>query len=122
MVSGAVRTARWQVQLDAGRDDGPDASWRSASTWVTLPLRGESTTLALRADLLDDEGGARTSGALGFPVHGGQRVGSLTATLGVRVPGGVWIRPEARWDRSSLAAFDGGHDQWSVGMAVAFVD
>lgn len=109
------------LQLDAGREEALDAEWRAAGLWLRIPVSARSE-LALRADALDDEDGARTSGALGFPVHDGQRLMSLTATLALRPAAGVLVRPELRWDRSDLAVFQGGKQQltWAVGATFTF--
>ena len=120
LLAGAtVRGVALTLQLDAGREEALDADWRAAGLWARVPLR-EALELCLRADALDDPDGARTSAAVGLPVNDGQRIGSLTATLGLRTVAGALIRPELRWDRSDLPAFDGHHAQWTCALGAAF--
>lgn len=109
------------LQLDQGRDDAVHADWWAAGLWATLALH-PGTSLALRADYLDDADGARTSGALGYPALNGQRLGSLTATLNFHPVDGFMIRPEIRYDRSNQAAFDANDDQvtYAIGMSYTF--
>lgn len=107
------------LQLDAGREEALDADWRAAGLWVRIAVRRD-VDLALRGDVLDDAGGARTSRALGWPAHDGQRLVSLTGTLGVRVVPGALIRPELRYDRSDLPAFAGHQEQWTYALGAAF--
>lgn len=115
---GAVRAT---VQLDVGRESALDARWRAAGVWLVLPLR-TGIDVALRADVLEDRDGARTSGALGFPALEGQTLSSFTATLGIRTLPGAVIRPELRYDRSDHAVFAGAKEQWTaaVGLALLF--
>jgi len=109
------------VQLDQGRDDAVSASWWGAGVWATLSFN-PSASLALRADVVDDSDGARTSGALGYPAVGAQQLSSLTATLNLRPVAGILVRPEIRYDHSDQAAFDGHHEQlaFAVGAACTF--
>jgi hypothetical protein len=97
-----------------------DATWWAAGAWVTYDF-SSSLGLALRGDYVNDEDGARTSGAFGFPVNTGQRFGSATATLNIRSWPNAVVRPEVRYDRSTLTAFNGQRDQVSVALAVAYV-
>jgi hypothetical protein len=106
------------LQIDAGREEALDAEWRAAGLWVVIPLR-ENYDLAVRAEALDDVDGVRTSGALGFPAHGGQKLYGVTGTLAVRAIAGALVRPEIRYDRSDIAAFDGEKDQWTVALGAA---
>jgi hypothetical protein len=109
------------VQLDDGRDDAVSATWWGAGAWLTLALDA-ATSLALRADVLDDSNGARTSGVLGYPALSAQRLASLTATLNFRPVTGFMVRPEVRYDHSDQAAFDANHDQmtYAIGAACTF--
>ena len=77
--------------------------------------------LALRGDYVNDVNGARTSGAMGFPAHTGQKFGSATATLNIRTWPNAIVRPEVRYDRSALAAFNAKKDQVSVALGVAYL-
>jgi len=70
---------------------------------------------------VNDENGARTSGILGFPANTGQRFGSATATLNVRAWPGALVRPEVRYDRSTLPAYAGRRDQVTFALAVAYL-
>ena len=121
------RATAW-VQADYGREDAnpalPDptrnAQWWGIGAWVKYDVL-PSADLAVRADYLDDEGGARTSGVLGLPANLGQRLGSGTITLNIHAWSGAMVRPEVRYDRSSLAAFGGKRGQWTGGLSVADV-
>src|SRR5437867_7204330 len=81
-----------------------DAQWWAAGAWVTYDFTS-SLGLAVRGDYVNDENGARTSGVLGFPPNAGQKFGSGTATLNIRAWPSAVVRPEVRYDRSTLAAF-----------------
>lgn len=108
------------LQGDVGQEEGIDAQWWAAGAWLVLGLR-PGYDLALRADVLDDEDGARTSGALGYPAHDGQRLTTATATLNIRVFDGALVRPEVRYDQSTLDAFDGHDSQVTFALGAAFV-
>lgn len=121
------KAAVW-LQGDLGREQAnaalPDparhAAWWALGGWVTYDF-DSSLSLALRADYLNDENGARTSGFLGFPVNVGQRLASATATLNVRAWPGALVRPEVRYDQSSLPAFDGRRAQVTLALSVAYL-
>ena len=74
---------------------------------------------------MNDEDGARTSlspvGPSGFPANTGQKFGSGTATLNIRAWPSAVVRPEVRYDRSTLAAFDGKKDQVTLALGVAYL-
>jgi len=101
-------------------DPTQDAKWWALGGWVTYDVTG-TVGLALRGDYVNDENGARSSGTLGFPVNTGQKFGSGTATLNIKAWPSAVVRPELRYDRSTLAAFNGKKDQISVALAVAYV-
>ncbi len=102
-------------------DSTHDAVWWAAGGWLTF-APGQAVLLALRGDYVADLAGARTSGVLGFPALGGQRLGSVTATLNLRAWPHTLVRPEVRWDRSSLAqAFAGRRQQASVALSIAYL-
>ena len=77
--------------------------------------------LALRGDYVNDQNGARTNGVFGFLPNTGQKFGSGTATLNIRAWPNALVRPEVRYDRSTLATFNGKKDQVSVALAVAYL-
>jgi len=106
------------VQVDAGFEDGIDASWWGAGLWWSIPV-GPGVTLALRGDRIDDFDGARTSGVLGFPALDAQRLDSVTATFNYRPVPDLIVRPEVRWDRSSHAVYNGAHEQATVALGIA---
>ncbi len=122
-----AHTSAW-VQADYGSEDANpalpdprrDAHWWALGTWIKYGVLS-SVDLAVRADYLNDENGARTSGVLGLPPNLGQRLGSGTVTLNIRAWPDAMIRPEVRYDRSSLQAFNGTRDQWTMGMSIAYV-
>src|SRR5881296_1099175 len=97
-----------------------DAQWWAAGAWVTYDFTS-SLGLAVRGDYVNDENGARTSGVLGFPPNAGQKFGSGTATLNIRAWPSAVVRPEVRYDRSTLAAFAGKKDQVTLALGVAYL-
>jgi len=97
-----------------------DAQWWAVGGWVTYDASA-SFGLALRGDYVDDRDGARTSGVFGFPANTGQKFGSGTATLNIRAWPNAVVRPELRYDRSTLAAFDGRKNQLTLALAVAYL-
>ncbi len=121
------KSAVW-LQGDYGREQAnaalpvstKDARWWAAGAWVTYDF-SSSLGLALRGDYVNDEDGARTSGSYGFLPNAGQKFGSGTATLNIRAWPSAVVRPEVRYDRSTLAPFDGKKDQVTVALAVAYL-
>jgi len=125
------QAAVW-IQGDYGReqanaalpDPTQDAKWWSLGGWVTYDF-GSSLGLALRGDYVNDENGARTSlspiGPSAFPFNTGQKFGSGTATLNIRAWPNAVVRPEVRYDRSTLAAFDGKKDQVTLALGVSYL-
>jgi hypothetical protein len=103
-------------------DPTQDAKWWALGAWVTYDFSG-TLGLALRGDYVNDENGARSSfnGLVGFPANTGQKFGSGTATLNIKAWPSAVVRPELRYDRSTLAAFRGKKDQVSVALAVAYL-
>ena len=97
-----------------------DAQWWAAGAWVTYDFTS-SVSLALRGDYVNDQNGARSSGVLGFLPNTGQKFGSGTATLNIKTWPSAVVRPELRYDWSTLAAFDGKKDQITVALAVAYL-
>ena len=77
--------------------------------------------LALRGDYVNDQNGARTSGSFGFPANVGHKLGSATATLNVHAWPNAIVRPEIRYDRSTLAAFGGQQTQVTFALAVTYL-
>jgi hypothetical protein len=84
---------------------GTKAKWWGAGVWLTYEV---STILAVaaRGDYVDDKNGVRTSGVFGFPANTRQKFGSGTLTLNIKKWENALIRPEIRYDRSSLAVYD----------------
>jgi len=125
------QAAVW-VQADYGTEQANaalpeparDATWWALGGWVTYDF-SSSLGLALRGDYVNDENGARTSlspvGPSGFPANTGQKFGSGTATLNIRAWPSAVVRPEVRYDRSTLAAFDGKKDQVTLALGVAYL-
>src|SRR6267142_3259425 len=111
------KAAVW-VQADYGKEQS--VSWSALGGWITYDLSA-AVGVALRADYVDDKNGARTSGVLGFPATTGQRFGSATATLNVRAWPGALVRPELRYDRSTIYAFDASKDQFTAALAVVYI-
>ena len=100
-------------------DPSRDAAWYAVGAWLVRDF-SPTVGLALRGDYVDDRDGARTSGVLGFPANTGHRFGSATATLNLRSWAGLLLRPEVRYDRSNLAAYDGEQDQLSLALSAAY--
>jgi putative OmpL-like beta-barrel porin-2 len=121
------KAALW-VQGDYGReqanavlpDPTQDAKWWALGAWVTNDF-SSTLGLALRADYVNDQNGARTSGLFGFSPNTGQKFGSGTATLNIRSWPNAVVRPELRYDRSTLATFNGKKDQVTVALGVAYL-
>src|SRR5437667_333858 len=121
------KAAVW-VQGDYGKeqanaalpDPTQDAQWWALGGWVTYDF-STSLGLALRGDYVNDQDGARTNGVFGFPANTGQKFGSGTATLNIRAWPDAVVRPELRYDRSTLAAFAGQKDQVTFALAVAYL-
>ena len=120
-------TQLW-LQGDYGREQAngalptptQDARWWALGGWLTHDL-STSLGLALRGDYVNDENGARTSGSLGYPANAGHKLGSATATLNIRTWPNAVVRPEVRYDRSTLPAFGGKKDQVSIALGVAYL-
>jgi Putative beta-barrel porin-2, OmpL-like. bbp2 len=120
--------AQLWVQADYGQeqanaalpDPTQDAKWWAFGAWVTNDF-SSTLGLALRADYVNDESGARTSNVLGFAPNTGQKFGSGTATLNIRSWPNAVVRPELRYDRSNLATFNGKKDQITVALGVAYL-
>ena len=103
-------------------DPTQDAKWWALGGWVTYDLSA-TVGLALRGDYVDDQNGARTNATLGFPASTGasNKFGSATATLNIKTWPSALLRPELRYDRSTLAAFGGKKDQITVAMALTYL-
>ena len=118
------------LQGDYGEEQdalGPDlkAKWWGASLWATYDV-SPALTVALRGDYVDDKNGFRTSGVLGYPANARNKFGSGTLTLNIKRWASALIRPEIRYDRSNLAAFqdsDGGvhKDQFSFALGASYL-
>src|SRR5438309_2221228 len=101
-------------------DPTQDAKWWALGSWVTYDF-SSSLGLALRGDYVNDQNGARTSGVFGFSPNTGQKFGSGTATLNIRSWPNAVVRPELRYDRSTLATFNGKKDQITVALGVGYL-
>src|SRR5213592_2665101 len=103
-------------------DPTQDAKWWALGGWVTYDFN-TTLGLAVRGGYVNDENGARSSfnGLVGFPVNTGQKFGSGTATLNIRAWPDAVVRPEVRYDRSTLQAFAGKKDQVTVALGVAYL-
>src|SRR5213596_3953264 len=101
-------------------DPTQDAKWWALGGWVTYDF-SSAVGLALRGDYVNDENGARTNGAFGFLPNTGQKFGSGTATLNIRAWPSAVVRPEVRYDRSTLRTFAGEKDQVTFALAVAYL-
>jgi hypothetical protein len=110
-----------QEQANAAlADPTQDAKWWSLGVWVTNDF-SSTLGLALRGDYVNDQNGARSSTVLGFGPNTGQKFGSGTVTLNIRSWPNAVVRPEVRYDRSTLGAFNGKKDQVTVALGVAYL-
>jgi hypothetical protein len=118
-------------QLDYGHEDANsalprsgDAKWYAGGLWLSYDFC-EKMGVAVRADYLKDEDGARTSGSpftAPFPVNRGQDLSSLTLTLNWKPIKDLQVRPEIRWDHSSGDLFRGHRSgQFTAGVGVAYL-
>jgi hypothetical protein len=125
-------------QVDYGTEDASealpvptnDAEWFAAALWATVDFTPE-VGIGLRADYFNDMDGARTSNSpftAPFPANTGQEVGNGTLTLNIRAWENALIRPEVRYDKSSLDdAFgvdddgEGRDDQFTFSLSAAFL-
>jgi len=116
------------LQADYGRemanlnlpDSTRDAQWWATGAWISHDFT-PAIGMGARGDYMADMNGARTSGVLGVPVNAGQRVYSATVTLNVRSWTGAIVRPEVRYDGSTIAAFGGYKGQLTAGLGVAYL-
>jgi hypothetical protein len=121
------------VQGDYGREENlvggtDDAEWWAGGVWVSYAFN-DKVGVAVRGDYLKDKDGARTSGVIGFPAHGGQDLTSLTLTLNLTPVKNLQVRPELRWDHTSADLFGSRHsgaaggraNQFTAGMGVAYL-
>src|SRR5690349_8716776 len=104
-------------------DPTQDAKWWALGGWVTYDFT-PAMGLALRGDYVNDENGARSTVnavGVGFPVNQGQKFGSATATLNIRSWPNAIVRPELRYDHSTLTAFNGEKNQFTFAFGVAYL-
>jgi hypothetical protein len=97
------------VQGDYGEESdalgpGLKAKWWALGGWVSYDV-SPAFNLALRGDYVHDKDGFRTSGVLGYPANPRNKFGSGTVTLNIKQWDSALIRPEIRYDRSSLETF-----------------
>jgi hypothetical protein len=126
----AGKQATLVLQGDYGEEQdalgpGLKATWWGASLWATYDV-SPALTVALRGDYVDDKNGFRTSGALGYPANARNKFGSGTLTLNIKRWDSALIRPELRYDRSNLAAFedsDGGlhKEQFTFALGASYL-
>jgi len=125
VVQKAGPKATVYLQGDYGEESdafGPDlkAKWWAAGLWATYDV-SPALTVAVRGDYVDDKDGFRTSGVLGYPANLRNKFGSGTLTLNIKKWDSALIRPEIRYDRSSLTAFedsDGGFHKDQITFAL----
>ena len=113
------------VQVDYGQEGGVGprggpATWHAVGVWLTYEL-SRASGIGIRADYACDCDGARTSGVLGFPMHAGQRLTGVTATLNLHRGSHGLFRPELRYDRSTLPVYDGRHWQLTGAIALSYI-
>jgi hypothetical protein len=128
LLSRKLGSTQLWVQGDYGREQAnaalptptQDAEWWAIGGWVSYAVN-PSFGVALRGDYVNDANGARTSGSMGFPANTGHKFGSATATLNIHAWPNAVVRPEVRYDRSTLAAFNARKDQVSVALGLAYL-
>jgi hypothetical protein len=105
-------------------DPTSDAEWWAAGLWATYDFTS-AVGVGLRADYFDDQDGARTSNApitAPLPANTGNELTSLTATLNVRAWERTLVRPEVRYDHSTVPnAFGDSDDQVTFGVSAAYI-
>jgi len=116
-------------QGDYGAEDnaapaGGDAEWWALGLWGKYDFT-EKYGIGVRADYMDDIDGARTSGSpftAPYPANNGNKVWTLTVAGNLRPWENVLIRPEIRYDDSSLSnAYGDDSSQVSIGASVAYI-
>lgn len=119
-------------QFDYGQEDAnpvlpdstQDAEWWAAALWATVDFTPH-VGVGLRADYFNDMDGARTSGApftAPFPANTENEFGNLTLSLNIRAWENALIRPELRWDKSSVEdAFGDDDSQVTFSLSTAFL-
>jgi hypothetical protein len=113
-------------QFDWGEEqgarlDGGKAHWAAYGLWASYDLL-PVVNLAVRGDYVDDKDGARSTAAFtGAQADERHRFGSGTLTVNIKVWGSALLRPEIRYDRSSLVVFDGSKDQLSFGIGASYL-
>lgn len=120
-------TSLW-LQGDYGHETAgpllPDstrgASWWGGSAWLAYSV-SPTVQLALRGDYVNDMNGARTSGVLGYLSNTAQKFSSATATLNLKSWPHTLVRPEIRYDHSTLAAYGGRTNQVSFALSAAYL-
>jgi hypothetical protein len=113
-------------QFDWGEEqgarlDGRKARWAAYGVWATYDLL-PVLNVAVRGDYVDDKDGARSTAAFtGAQADERHQFGSGTLTVNIKVWGSALLRPEIRYDRSSLVVFDGSKDQLSFGIGASYL-
>jgi len=105
-------------------DPNDDAQWWALGLWGLYDMT-DNLGIGFRADYFDDQDGARTSGApftAPYPVNTDNEMWSLTVSLNSKLWEHVLIRPEVRYDHSSVHdAFGDSKSQFTLGMSVAYI-
>jgi hypothetical protein len=101
-----------------------DAQWLAGGLWATYDFTPK-WGIGLRADYFNDKDGARTSLApftAPFPLNTHNEFESYTLTLNCRQWNNLLLRPELRYDHSSVSkAFGESRDQFTVGMSATYL-
>ncbi len=122
------KTSVW-IQGDWGKekanaalpDPTQDASWWAVGGWLAVDL-SPKVSFAGRADYLEDTQGARTAAAfLLLNPAAGHKLWSLTGTLNLKSWSNALVRPEVRYDHSSVQVFNGKDGQVSIALSVAYL-
>jgi len=119
-------------QFDYGHEDAnaalpkptKDAQWLAGGVWATYDFTPK-WGIGFRADYLNDMDGARTSLApftAPFPLNTHNELTSVTLTLNCRQWVNLLLRPEIRYDHSSVKnAFGDTADQVTLGFSAAYL-
>ncbi len=101
-----------------------DAEWYAVGAWLIYDFT-DKIELAFRQDYLKDREGSRVAAVFGttdpLPVGVTPELYSSTVTLNLKPVNNFQFRPEFRWDHSDKDLYNGVHDQFTLGVGVAYL-
>lgn len=117
------------VQADVGGEDGltdggtGKAMWQALGGWLTVAA-SPKLSVAFRGDWVNDPDGVRTSNGF-YPAAAARAFGSGTVTVNIKSVEHLLVRPELRWDHSSLADYgapgSASHNQVTVALGTSYI-